>query len=68
MATKVKAIFTGQDGSCGYKHGKEYSLVLNHTEGGRGKIEIAPFDDEAGFCSYNSINAFMRNWNNVQNI
>lgn len=68
MATKVKATFTGQDGSCGYTTGKEYTLIITHTDRGRGLIDIVSVENDAGYCSYNSINALMRNWNNIINV
>lgn len=68
MATKVKATFTGKDDSCGYKNGKEYTLLISHTDGGRGLIDITSTNSEAGFCSYNSFHALMRNWNNIQSL
>lgn len=68
MQAIIKAIFTGQDGSCGYKKDKEYNLKINHTNNGRGIIKITPEVVGAQACSYNSIIAFMRNWNNINNI
>ena len=68
MATTVKATFTGEDGSCGYKNGKEYKLIINHTEKGRGLIEIVSHGNSEGYCTYNSMHAFMNNWDNVRNV
>lgn len=66
--TKVKAIFKGQDGSCGYKHDKEYTLIINHTNKGRGLINITSNSNKLGFCSYQSMPAFLLNWDNVRSI
>jgi len=68
MATTVNATFIGQDGSCGYKNGKEYQIIIHHTEKGRGLIEIVSKGHEEGYCTYNSINAFMNNWDNIKNV
>jgi len=67
-ATKVKAIFRGQDGSCGYEHGKEYTILISHSDKGRGLIDIVTAGDDGGYCSYNSICAFLRNWDNVRSV
>lgn len=66
--TKVKAIFKGQNGSCGYEHDKEYTLLINHADRGRGLIDITSTSDKGGFCSYQSMPAFLKNWDNVRSI
>ena len=44
---QVKAIFKGADGSCGYTHGKEYTLtVWQHSEMGFSNIAIETKPDE----------------------
>ena len=66
MKAKIKAIFKGQDGSCGYRKDKEYTLKLEHQSAGRGLITITEPNENDGFCEYNSIIAFLRNWNNIR--
>lgn len=63
--TKVKAIFRGQDGSCGYNKNKEYTLLIEHQTNSNIKIENA---DGGGFCDYGSIKSFLKNWDNVRNV
>ena len=69
METKIKAIFRGQDGSCGYKTDKDYPLVIKHLDNGQGNIRIHTYQNDAvsiGTCEYESINAFFRNWDNIR--
>jgi len=63
---KIKATFKGQDGSCGYRTGKKYSIKVEHTMGGRGFIVINSLSGEGGFCEYNSIIAFLTNWDKIE--
>ncbi len=68
--TKVKAVFKGQDGSCGYKNGMEYTLtVWQHSEGGHRNIaiELADKPDE-GYCEYETIIGFLSNWDCVRHV
>jgi hypothetical protein len=65
---KITAIFTGRDGSCGYKKGKKYMLtVWQHSELGYNKIaiELAEKPDE-GYCEYSNIVTFLNNWDNIK--
>jgi len=66
METKINAVFKGQDGSCGYKTNKEYQLKIKHTNRGRGLISINSSSTDGGFCQYNSLMAFLRNWDNIR--
>lgn len=71
MAKKVKAIFKGQDGSCGYNTNKEYTLIVS-----RGSYEHRPYVDlisiknidGGGLCDYESIESFLNNWDNIRNV
>jgi hypothetical protein len=58
----VAATFTGLDGSCGFKKGKEYRLTLRHKKGDNICIEE---DGGGGWCEYNSIVSFLENWDRV---
>lgn len=63
MEKKIKAIFRGQDGSCGYKTGKEYLLVIRHPK--KGNIIIQKEIGITGECEYSSVIAFLNNWDNI---
>lgn len=58
---KVKAIFKGLDGSCGYKTNREYTLVISHKT--KGHIQI---EDDDGWCEYGSMVSFLENWDNIR--
>lgn len=62
---KVKAIFRGQNGSCGYETNREYTLVIQHTT--RTYIQIEN-ENGGGYCDYASMIAFLKNWDNIRNI
>jgi hypothetical protein len=67
---KVKAVFKGADGSCGYKHGMEYELtVWQHSESGHSNIAIELADKpDKNYCEYESIVSFLQNWDCVRQI
>jgi len=56
--TLIHAEFRGQDGSLGYKLGKKYLLLVND-------MTIKRSDDDSGYCVYESLQAFLDNWNNI---
>jgi len=59
----VKAIFKGQDGSCGYKHNSEYELTMwQHNN----VIEIERYNDDNGNCEYSTVLTFFDNWDCVR--
>lgn len=63
----IKAVFKGQNGSCGYKTNKEYRLTIwQHSESGHRNIaiELADKPDE-NYCEYESIVSFLNNWDNI---
>lgn len=55
----LRARFVGKDGSLGYRTGFVYTLELRHSFR-RWSIRRLPARD--GFCPYGSWNAFLRNW------
>lgn len=62
----IKAIFIGQDGSLGYRHEMQYTLhIHSHANG---YICIWRAKDEEGYCDYESISAFLNNWDNILNV
>ncbi len=68
--TKIKAIFRGKDGSCGYSNGREYELkAWQHSEGGHRNIaiELASSPDEK-YCEYESIISFLENWDCIRHL
>ena len=58
----ILAVFTGKN-SLGYVNGKEYELKLDDFKG----ISIKR-NDNSGVCMYQSLSAFLKNWNNIKNI
>lgn len=62
---KVKAIFRGQDGSCGYETNTEYRLIISYENK---YIHIEAEAGNRGWCDYNSILAFLNNWDNIRRI
>lgn len=67
MAKKVKAIFKGQDGSCGYNTNKEYTLWIKHNTKMISYIEIENING-GGYCEYESMISFLDNWDNIRNV
>ncbi len=67
---KVKAVFKGQDGSCGYKHGTEYTLtVWHHSADGNKNIAIELADKpDVNYCEYETIVSFLNNWDCVRHV
>ena len=55
-----KATFIGNN-SLGYENGKEYELKIADYGG----VTIRSIDDKAK-CPYQSISAFLRNWDNIK--
>lgn len=55
----ITATFTGRN-SLGYEKGKEYQLKVADLQG----ISIQRLDG-AGKCPYQSLSAFLKNWNNI---
>lgn len=62
---KIKAVFKGADGSCGYKTGNEYTLVVRHKTNEFIQIEET---EGGGWCEYGSIISFLENWDNIKNV
>jgi hypothetical protein len=62
----VKATFTGEDGSMGYRTGKEYTLKVSGFLGGGSTIKIIPLEKGVFPCPYAGISTFLKNWNNIQ--
>lgn len=58
----ITAIFTGTN-SLGYENGKEYQLKVKY--GSLSPILITRLDD-SGLCFYQSLEAFLKNWNYVR--
>ncbi len=71
MDTIVSAIFTGEDGSLGYKRGDRYDLrivALPHPWlNYRGsQIQVMRLD-MTGVCPYRNIVTFLQNWDHIDN-
>lgn len=72
---KIKAKFIGENGSLGYKRGKEYYLSLSSYRYGlfgyREGIQIELFYykemlNGVGICPYSSLESFLSNWTNIR--
>ncbi len=65
--TKIYAKFIGEDGSLGYKNGREYILEVEATSGFKTghTIEISR-EDGGGFCPYKNIETFLENWTDIK--
>lgn len=68
-ATIISAIFIGEHRSLGYYNGVRYELNITDTGG---KICISRRDGnggfDGGFCPYDTINSFLRNWTSIENL
>ena len=60
---KIKAIFKGTNGSCGYETNKEYTLYIESNTSG---IIIRRNRDGWGICQYSNIEKFLENWDNIR--
>ena len=56
----ITAIYTGTN-SLGYEKGKEYQLKVSELQG----VSVTRLDG-TGKCPYQSLSAFLKNWNNVR--
>ena len=56
---RIRATFTGTDGSLGYRQGQTYDLNLEHT--GRHPAVVTRLDG-TGYSPYDSIEAFFQSW------
>ena len=59
----VKAVFKGADGSLGYETHHEYTLIIRHKGGQNISIEKI---EGGGKCEYESMLAFLRNWDTIR--
>lgn len=58
----VKAVFVGKDGSCGYNKNREYRITISQES--KGTIIVQANGDK--YVEYESIIAFLNNWDNVR--
>lgn len=56
----ITATFTGTN-SLGYETGREYKLEVANMQG----ISVRRLDG-TGKCPYQSLSAFLKNWNNIR--
>ena len=64
MTKTIKAIFRGQDGSCGFETNKEYVLEVMHNT----NTHISIQGGGGRHCDYQSFISFMKNWDNIRNV
>ena len=71
----ITATFKGQNGSLGYKTGKEYKLRVINTQRNRRvnspepvQVEIQDMSNKASNCGYSSMITFLQNWTNVKDV
>lgn len=67
---KIKAVFKGQDKSCGYRTDKKYTLIIDHQQFVHtvdSPIVIERYSGD-GYCEYESLMSFLENWDNIQRI
>jgi hypothetical protein len=57
----INAVFSGQDGSLGYKNGKMYTLLLNVYPADK-SILVREVTGKCGGCEYSSEKTFLTNW------
>ena len=61
----IVATFIGMNGSCGYQHGKEYSLTIKHDKDENIEIHLSGSSRE-NFCDYESVISFLNNWKDIR--
>lgn len=62
---KVNAIFKGQDGSCNFRTGKEYTLIIEHQFN---QYIKAGDSNSSEYCAYDTMMSFLENWDNIRKI
>jgi hypothetical protein len=69
---KVRAIFTGTNGSLGYETGREYTLYVHRDMKCITIERSAPEDDywcvNNGWCTYSTIYTFLANWDCIRKV
>ncbi len=68
MDTIVSAVFTGKDGSLGYRTNEKYDLIVQSAPlfGIPGAQIIVSRLDGSGRCPYRNIITFLQNWDNIE--
>lgn len=61
----ITATFKGQNGSLGYIKGTQYELRMTHAKTGFICIQHTDVRNPSGYCQYESMIAFLRNWTQV---
>lgn len=61
----MRATFTGEDGSMGYRRDRSYRLLVLRGLSGPFPIRVHPLFSLAKWCPYGSESAFKRNWSVV---
>lgn len=54
----ISAVYTGKDGSLGYRTGQAYKLRIYGNSIMR--------EAQEGWCPYSNLQTFLRNWTNVR--
>ena len=58
----IKAVFKGEDGSRGFRRGKEYDLRTEFATMNRKPVIFVETVERDKFNVYGSVDAFLRNW------
>jgi len=65
---KVNAVFQGQDGSCGYKHGAQYTINIVMLKGRMVVTYVQGDNDAPEEVQYDSIFGLISNWTNITTV
>lgn len=64
----ITANFKGQDKSCGFQNLKNFKYTLKITHNYREYIHVEDVNNSENHCDYESMNAFLNNWDNISNL
>jgi hypothetical protein len=68
MTIQIRATFAGQDGSCGYEHGKQYRLEVSHLHGQPTIVICKEPGANTQMAEYESALSFLENWTSIQGL
>jgi hypothetical protein len=65
MEKNFKAIYKGYNGSLGYTFNMEYELLIRQIPAG---MILIKREDGTGWCEYETITAFLNNWDDIRHV